>query len=69
MGVLSYQVVSHGHKPIMGQSLFMCLWVASQGHKPIMGQSQLICTGGSLMVTVQYNNDYKDVKNEGKVIE
>ncbi|PHT31323.1 hypothetical protein CQW23_27660 [Capsicum baccatum] len=37
-----------------------------QGHKPIMGRSQLICTGGSLMVTVQYSNDYKDDKNEGK---
>ncbi|PHU06140.1 Zinc finger A20 and AN1 domain-containing stress-associated protein 8 [Capsicum chinense] len=33
-------------------------------HKPIMGRSQFICTGGSLMVTVQYNNDYKDDKNE-----
>ncbi|PHU08411.1 60S ribosomal protein L37a [Capsicum chinense] len=30
-----------------------------------MGRSQLICTGGSLMVTVQYSNDYKDDKNEG----
>ncbi|KAM3269257.1 hypothetical protein P3S67_030139 [Capsicum chacoense] len=49
----------------MGRSLFMCLWVVSQGHKPIMGRSQLICTGGSLMVTVQYSNDYKDDKNEG----
>ncbi|PHT26974.1 Calpain-type cysteine protease DEK1 [Capsicum baccatum] len=29
-----------------------------------MGRSQLICTGGSLMVTVQYSNDYKDDKNE-----
>ncbi|PHT29633.1 hypothetical protein CQW23_30791 [Capsicum baccatum] len=29
-----------------------------------MGRSQLICTGGSLMVTVQYTNDYKDDKNE-----
>ncbi|PHT97677.1 hypothetical protein BC332_33401 [Capsicum chinense] len=29
-----------------------------------MGQSQLICTGGSLMVTVQYSNDYKDDNNE-----
>ncbi|PHU24505.1 hypothetical protein BC332_09612 [Capsicum chinense] len=48
----------------MGRSLFMCLWVVSQGHKPIMGRSQLICTGGSLMVTVQYSNDYKDDKNE-----
>ncbi|KAF3613055.1 hypothetical protein FXO38_36463 [Capsicum annuum] len=48
----------------MGRSLFMCLWVVSQGHKPIMGRSQLICTGGSLMVTVQYSNDYKDNKNE-----
>ncbi|PHU02195.1 Zinc finger A20 and AN1 domain-containing stress-associated protein 8 [Capsicum chinense] len=48
----------------MGLSLFMCLWVVSQGHKPIMGRSQLICTGGSLMVTVQYSNDYKDDKNE-----
>ncbi|PHT34790.1 hypothetical protein CQW23_26590 [Capsicum baccatum] len=48
----------------MGRSLFMRLWVVSQGHKPIMGRSQLICTGGSLMVTVQYNNDYKDDKNE-----
>ncbi|PHT76901.1 hypothetical protein T459_20423 [Capsicum annuum] len=37
----------------------------TQGHKPIMGRSQLICTGGSLMVTVQYSNDYKDDKNEG----
>ncbi|KAF3685093.1 hypothetical protein FXO37_00981 [Capsicum annuum] len=34
------------------------------GHKPIMGRSQLICTEGSLMVTVQYSNDYKDDKNE-----
>ncbi|PHU00961.1 Zinc finger A20 and AN1 domain-containing stress-associated protein 8 [Capsicum chinense] len=42
----------------------MCLWVVSQGHKPIIGRSQLICTGGSLMVTVQYSNDYKDDKNE-----
>ncbi|PHT75136.1 hypothetical protein T459_18658 [Capsicum annuum] len=42
----------------------MCLWVVSQGHKPILGRSQLICTGGSLMVTVQYSNDYKDDKNE-----
>ncbi|KAM3283214.1 hypothetical protein P3S67_026859 [Capsicum chacoense] len=58
------QVVSQGHKPIMSRSLFMCLWVVSQGHKPIMGRSQLICTGGSLMVTVQYSNDYKDDKNE-----
>ncbi|PHU16361.1 hypothetical protein BC332_17566 [Capsicum chinense] len=48
----------------MGRSLFMCLWVVSQGHKPSMGRSQLICTGGSLMVTVQYSNDYKDDKNE-----
>ncbi|KAM3234909.1 hypothetical protein P3L10_014945 [Capsicum annuum] len=48
----------------MGRSLFMCLWVVSQGRKPIMGRSQLICTGGSLMVTVQYSNDYKDDKNE-----
>ncbi|PHT45152.1 Zinc finger A20 and AN1 domain-containing stress-associated protein 8 [Capsicum baccatum] len=29
-----------------------------------MGRSQLICTGGSLMVTVLYSNDYKDDKNE-----
>ncbi|PHT30166.1 hypothetical protein CQW23_30242 [Capsicum baccatum] len=29
-----------------------------------MGRSQLICTGGSLMVRVQYSNDYKDDKNE-----
>ncbi|PHT30613.1 hypothetical protein CQW23_29793 [Capsicum baccatum] len=29
-----------------------------------MGQSLLICTGGSLMVTVQYSNDYKDANNE-----
>ncbi|PHU02201.1 Zinc finger A20 and AN1 domain-containing stress-associated protein 8 [Capsicum chinense] len=29
-----------------------------------MGRSQLICNGGSLMVTVQYSNDYKDDKNE-----
>ncbi|PHT30624.1 Zinc finger A20 and AN1 domain-containing stress-associated protein 4 [Capsicum baccatum] len=29
-----------------------------------MGRSQLICTGGSLMVTVPYSNDYKDDKNE-----
>ncbi|PHT36448.1 hypothetical protein CQW23_24148 [Capsicum baccatum] len=29
-----------------------------------MGRSQLICTGGILMVTVQYSNDYKDDKNE-----
>ncbi|PHT36828.1 Zinc finger A20 and AN1 domain-containing stress-associated protein 8 [Capsicum baccatum] len=29
-----------------------------------MGRSQLICTGGSLMVKVQYSNDYKDDKNE-----
>ncbi|PHT48314.1 hypothetical protein CQW23_12522 [Capsicum baccatum] len=29
-----------------------------------MGRSQLICIGGSLMVTVQYSNDYKDDKNE-----
>ncbi|PHT58512.1 Zinc finger A20 and AN1 domain-containing stress-associated protein 8 [Capsicum baccatum] len=29
-----------------------------------MGLSQLICTGGSLMVTVQYSNDYKDDKIE-----
>ncbi|PHT97680.1 hypothetical protein BC332_33404 [Capsicum chinense] len=29
-----------------------------------MGRSKLICTGGSLMVTVQYSNDYKDDKNE-----
>ncbi|PHU12062.1 Fasciclin-like arabinogalactan protein 7 [Capsicum chinense] len=29
-----------------------------------MGRSHLICTGGSLMVTVQYSNDYKDDKNE-----
>ncbi|PHT26344.1 hypothetical protein CQW23_34043 [Capsicum baccatum] len=29
-----------------------------------MGRSQLICTGDSLMVTVQYSNDYKDDKNE-----
>ncbi|KAF3673440.1 hypothetical protein FXO38_05610 [Capsicum annuum] len=34
------------------------------GHKPSMGRSQLICTGGILMVTVQYSNDYKDDKNE-----
>ncbi|KAM3304451.1 hypothetical protein P3S67_011317 [Capsicum chacoense] len=52
----------------MGRSLFICLWVVSQGHKPIMGRSQLMCTGGSLMITVQYTNDYKDDKNEGKVI-
>ncbi|PHU04929.1 hypothetical protein BC332_25751 [Capsicum chinense] len=64
MEVLSYRVVSQGHKPSMGRSLFMCLWVVSQGHKPSMGRSQLICTGGSLMVTVQYSNDYKDDKNE-----
>ncbi|PHT75137.1 hypothetical protein T459_18659 [Capsicum annuum] len=32
-----------------------------------MGRSQLICTGGSLMVTVQYSNDYKDDKNEEMV--
>ena len=69
MEVLSYRVVSQGHKPSMGRSLFMCLWVVSQGHKPSMGRSQLICTGGILMVTVQYSNDYKDDKNEGKVIE
>ena len=62
-------VVSQGHKPIMGRSLFMCLWEVPQRHKPIMGRSQLICTGGSLIVTVQYSNDYKDDKNEGKVIE
>ncbi len=43
--------------------------VVSQGNKPIMGQSELICTGGSLMVIVQYSNDYKDDMNEGKVIE
>jgi len=43
--------------------------VVSQGHKPIMDRSHLICTGGSLMVIVQYSNDYKDDKNEGKVIE
>ncbi|PHU15264.1 Pentatricopeptide repeat-containing protein, mitochondrial [Capsicum chinense] len=48
----------------MGRSLFMCLWVVSQGHKPSMGRSQLICTGGSLMVTVQYSNNYKGDKNE-----
>ncbi|KAF3612784.1 putative chaperone protein dnaJ 6-like [Capsicum annuum] len=42
----------------------MSVWVVSQGHNPIMGLSQLICTGGSVMVTVQYNNDYKDDKNE-----
>ncbi|KAF3615397.1 hypothetical protein FXO38_35141 [Capsicum annuum] len=35
-----------------------------QGHKPSIGRSQLICTGGILMVTVQYSNDYKDDKNE-----
>ncbi|KAF3622603.1 hypothetical protein FXO38_31178 [Capsicum annuum] len=35
-----------------------------QGHKPSTGRSQLICTGGILMVTVQYSNDYKDDKNE-----
>ncbi|PHT29546.1 hypothetical protein CQW23_30873 [Capsicum baccatum] len=29
-----------------------------------MGRSQLICTGGSLVVIVQYSNDYKDDKNE-----
>ncbi|PHU05613.1 Zinc finger A20 and AN1 domain-containing stress-associated protein 8 [Capsicum chinense] len=29
-----------------------------------MGRSQLIRTGGSLMVKVQYSNDYKDDKNE-----
>ncbi|PHU05629.1 Zinc finger A20 and AN1 domain-containing stress-associated protein 8 [Capsicum chinense] len=29
-----------------------------------MGRSQLICTEGSLMVTIQYSNDYKDDKNE-----
>ena len=69
MEVLSYRVVSQGHKPSMDRSLFMCLWVVSQGHKPSMGQSQLICTGGILKVTVQYSNDYKDDKNEGKVIE
>ncbi|KAF3630477.1 hypothetical protein FXO37_28466 [Capsicum annuum] len=44
--------------------LGLVLKVDSQGHKPIMGRSQLICTGGSLMVTVQYSNDYKDDKNE-----
>ncbi|KAF3675897.1 hypothetical protein FXO37_05614 [Capsicum annuum] len=49
--------------------LGLVLKVDSQGHKPIMGRSQLICTGGSLMVTVQYSNDYKDDKNQGKVIE
>ncbi|KAF3626034.1 hypothetical protein FXO37_30555 [Capsicum annuum] len=61
---LVLKVDSQGQKPIMGRSLFMCLWVVSQGHKPIMGRSQLICTGGSLMVTVQYSNDYKDDNNE-----
>ncbi|PHT28405.1 hypothetical protein CQW23_31986 [Capsicum baccatum] len=30
-----------------------------------MGRSKLICTGGCLMVTVQYSNDYKDDKNDG----
>ena len=69
MEVLSYRVVSQGHKPSMGRSLFNCLWVVSQGHKPSMGRSQLICTGDSLMVIVQYSNDYKYDKNEGKVIE
>ncbi|PHT34418.1 hypothetical protein CQW23_26218 [Capsicum baccatum] len=44
--------------------LGLVLKVDSQGHKPIMGRSQLICTGGSLMVTVQYSNDYKDDKNK-----
>ncbi|PHT59420.1 hypothetical protein CQW23_01783 [Capsicum baccatum] len=44
--------------------LGLVLKVDSQGHKPSMGRSQLICTGGSLMVTVQYSNDYKDDKNE-----
>ncbi|PHU05625.1 Zinc finger A20 and AN1 domain-containing stress-associated protein 8 [Capsicum chinense] len=29
-----------------------------------MGQSQFICAGGSLIVTIQYSNDYKDDKNE-----
>ncbi|PHU05631.1 Zinc finger A20 and AN1 domain-containing stress-associated protein 8 [Capsicum chinense] len=33
-----------------------------------MGRSQLICTGGSLMVTVQYSNDYKDDKNEEDLV-
>ncbi|PHT96806.1 Filament-like plant protein 6 [Capsicum chinense] len=37
---------------------------SQEGHKPSMGRSQLICTGGILMVTVQYSNDYKDDKNE-----
>ncbi|KAF3643016.1 hypothetical protein FXO37_22227 [Capsicum annuum] len=44
--------------------LGLVLKVDSQGHNPIMGRSQLICTEGSLMVTVQYSNDYKDDKNE-----
>ncbi|PHU19653.1 Zinc finger A20 and AN1 domain-containing stress-associated protein 8 [Capsicum chinense] len=34
------------------------------GNKPIMSRSQLIYTGGSLMVTVQYSDDYKDDKNK-----
>ncbi|PHT25709.1 Protein CHUP1, chloroplastic [Capsicum baccatum] len=68
MEVLPYRVVSQGHKPSMGRSLLMYLWVVSQGHKPSMGQSQLICTGGSLMVTIQYSNVYKDDKNEGLVV-
>ncbi|PHT30626.1 Zinc finger A20 and AN1 domain-containing stress-associated protein 8 [Capsicum baccatum] len=34
------------------------------GNKPIIGRSQLMCTGGSLMVTIQYSNDYKYDKNE-----
>ncbi|PHT38332.1 putative LRR receptor-like serine/threonine-protein kinase [Capsicum baccatum] len=48
--------------------LGLVLKVDSQGHKPIMGRSQLICTGGSLMVTVQYSNDYKYDKNEVVIV-
>ncbi|PHT29059.1 hypothetical protein CQW23_31325 [Capsicum baccatum] len=52
------EVVDISNPKIREVHLGLVLKVDSQG------RSQLICTGGSLMVTVQYSNDYKDDKNE-----